>query len=415
MKLICTRLHLSRGRFTAYGIKGGRMAGTGNEQGEETILRKSGRMLSHCPITIFICGDVMTGRGIDQVLPYPCLPQIYEPYVRDARRYVELAEETNGLIPQPVDFSYIWGDALDILQQMKPDVRIINLETSVTTSGDYWKGKGINYRMEPRNIPAITVAGIDVCSLANNHVLDWGYAGLVETIRTLQNAKIGVAGAGMNQLEGQAPAIVQLKGKGRVIVFAFGSESSGIPAEWAAAPDTPGVNLLPDLSAGTARNIEALVRGVKRSGDLVVASIHWGGNWGYDIPRKEREFAHKLIDETGVDIIHGHSSHHAKGIEVYCGKPVIYGCGDFINDYEGIGGYEQYRGELGLMYFLQMDPASGKLAGFTMKPTRMKNFRVNRAAKGEAAWIRETLNREGKRFGTRVEPDKDNSLILRWE
>jgi poly-gamma-glutamate synthesis protein (capsule biosynthesis protein) len=219
----------------------------------------------------------------------------------------------------------------------------------------------------------------------------------------------------MNQLEGQAPAIVQLKGKGRVIVFAFGSESSGIPAEWAAAPDTPGVNLLPDLSAGTARNIEALVRGVKRSGDLVVASIHWGGNWGYDIPRKEREFAHKLIDETGVDIIHGHSSHHAKGIEVYCGKPVIYGCGDFINDYEGIGGYEQYRGELGLMYFLQMDPASGKLAGFTMKPTRMKNFRVNRAAKGEAAWLRETLNREGKRFGTRVEPDKDNSLILRWE
>ena len=253
------------------------MAGTGNEQREETILRKSGRMLSHCPITIFVCGDVMTGRGIDQVLPYPCLPQIYEPYVRDARRYVELAEETNGHIPQPADFSYIWGDALDILQRMTPDVRIINLETSVTTSGDYWKGKGINYRMEPRNIPAITAAGIDVCSLANNHVLDWGYAGLVETIHTLQNAKIGVAGAGMNQLEGQAPAIVQLKGKGRVIVFAFVSESSGIPAEWAAAPDTPGVNLLPDLSAGTVRNIEALVRGVKRSGDLVVASIHWGG------------------------------------------------------------------------------------------------------------------------------------------
>ncbi|MGD0845506.1 MAG: CapA family protein, partial [Geobacteraceae bacterium] len=89
-------------------------------------------MLSHCPITIFVCGDVMTGRGIDQVLPYPCLPQIYEPYVQDARRYFELAEETNGHIPQPADFSYIWGDALDILQRMTPDVRIINLETSVT-------------------------------------------------------------------------------------------------------------------------------------------------------------------------------------------------------------------------------------------------------------------------------------------
>ncbi len=72
-------------------------------------------MLSHSLITVFMCGDVMTGRGIDQVLPQPCSPQIFEPYVRDARRYVELAEETNGLIPQPVDFSYIWGDAIDII------------------------------------------------------------------------------------------------------------------------------------------------------------------------------------------------------------------------------------------------------------------------------------------------------------
>jgi len=76
----------------------------------------------------------------------------------------------------------------------------------------------------------------------------------------------------------------------------------------------------------------------------VVASIHWGDNWGYEI-------AHNLIDHAGVDIIHGHSSHHAKGIEVWHGKPVIYGCGDFINDYEGIGGNEKYRSDLSLMYF----------------------------------------------------------------
>ena len=100
-------------------------------------------------ITIFMCGDVMTGRGIDQVLPHPSDPRIYEPYVRDARGYVELAENVSGLIPRPVSFSYIWGDALDEWERVAPDVRIINLETSVTTSNDYWQGKGINYRMHP--------------------------------------------------------------------------------------------------------------------------------------------------------------------------------------------------------------------------------------------------------------------------
>ena len=357
----------------------------------------------------------MTGRGIDQILPHQSPPRIYEPYVLDARQYLELAEETNGLIPHPVGFSYVWGDTLQILERSAPDARIINLETAVTTSGDYWKGKGINYRMEPRNIPTITAAAIDVCSLANNHVLDWGYGGLSETIRTLKSAGIGFAGAGSNLPEAQAPAIVELKGKGRVIVFAFGSESSGIPEEWGATADAPGVNLLTDLGKGTVRSIASRIHRVKRPGDIVIASIHWGGNWGYDIPLEEKEFAHELIDTAGADIIHGHSSHHVKGIEVYHGRPIIYGCGDFINDYEGIGGEELYRGDLGLIYLVEMEPASGRLTGLTMWPTRIIHFRVNHASKGEAAWLMETLNREGKRFGTHVKKGVDDTLILRWQ
>ncbi len=370
-------------------------------------------MSSHSLVTLFLCGDVMTGRGIDQVLPHPSPPQIHEPWVRDARRYVELAEEANGLIRRPADYSYIWGDSLDILKRIAPDGRVINLETAVTTSSDYWKGKGINYRMEPRNIRAISCAGIDVCSLANNHVLDWGYAGLAETILTLRNAGIRVAGAGKNISEAWAPAFVPVKGKGRVIVYACGTESSGIPAAWGATAHTPGVNLLADLGEGTVRYFASRVHGAKKPGDIVIVSIHWGGNWGYEVPGEQREFAHRLIEEASVDIIHGHSSHHPKGIELYRGRPIIYGCGDFINDYEGIGGYEQYRGELGLMYFVKMDPSSGKLAGLTMQPTRMRNFRVNRASKQEAAWLAETLSREGKKFGTRVATDADGSLVLR--
>jgi len=113
------------------------------------------------PITLFLCGDVMTGRGIDQVLPHPSDPIIYESYLQSAIEYVELAEMVNGSIKKPVDFSYIWGDPLEELERVAPDLRIINLETSATKSDDYWKGKGINYRMHPENIGCLTIAKID--------------------------------------------------------------------------------------------------------------------------------------------------------------------------------------------------------------------------------------------------------------
>jgi len=96
-------------------------------------------------ITLFLCGDVMTGRGIDQVFPYPSDPVIHEPYLKSARGYVEIAERHNSPIPEPVDFSYIWGEALEEWERKAPDLRIINLETGITKSDDYWKDKDIHY------------------------------------------------------------------------------------------------------------------------------------------------------------------------------------------------------------------------------------------------------------------------------
>ncbi len=365
-------------------------------------------------ITMFMSGDVMTGRGIDQILPHPGGPLIHEPYMKDARGYVGLAEEANGPIQQPVACSYIWGDALEELKRMSPDLRIINLETSVTKSNDYWKSKSIHYRMHPDNIACIAAAGIDYCSLANNHVLDWGYSGLTETLESLKKANVKSAGAGRNLQEAEAPAVITVEGKGKVILFSYGSVTSGISFKWAATEDRPGVNLLKNMSDKTVRHIKEKVGAVKQKGDIVVASIHWGSNWGFDIPPGQTDFAHRLIDDAGVDVIHGHSSHHVKGIEVYRDKLIIYGCGDFLNDYEGIPGYEGYRDDLGLMYFVSIDPSTGKLARLQMTPTQIKNFKVNRASENDALWLRDTLNREGKKFGTRVELNKDNSLTLHW-
>lgn len=365
-------------------------------------------------ITLFLCGDVMTGRGIDQVLPHPGDPRLHEPWVRDARRYVSLAEERHGLIPRPVGLSHIWGDALSELKGAAPDARIVNLETAVTVSDDYWRGKGIHYRMHPANVGCLTAAGIDVCTLANNHVMDWGYAGLEETLASLRNAGIRCAGAGRDLEEAETPAVVDIGGKGRLLVFALGTETSGIPGAWAATGSRPGVCLLPDLSQETARRVGKRIRKARRPGDLVVVSIHWGGNWGYAIPRDETAFARELVDQGGADVIHGHSSHHVKGVGVHGGRPILYGCGDFINDYEGIGGYEAFRGDLSLMYFVRIDRSTGMLAGLKMVPMQMRGFRLNRASKADAQWLAAVLTREGKPFGTSVGIGADGSLELRW-
>lgn len=363
-------------------------------------------------LQLFLCGDVMTGRGIDQALPHPVNPLLYESFVRDARDYVTLAERASGPIPRPLELHYPWGDALETWREI--DLRIVNLETSITTSDAAWPGKAIHYRMHPRNAGCLTAARIDCCCLANNHVLDWGYAGLTETLRTLDTAGIAHAGAGESAAEAGAPAELEVAGKGRVLVFSVGSTSSGVPEEWGALADRPGVDLLPDLSEETAHRLARRLAGFRRPGDVVLVSIHWGGNWGYEIPTDQIRFAHRLVEE-GVDLVHGHSSHHVKGLEVYRDRLILYGCGDFLDDYEGITGYEAFRGDLRLMYLVTLEPGAGRLAAARLVPLHVRRFRLHRASDADARWLGDLLNRLGTPFGTRVETEGDRSMVLRWD
>ncbi len=362
-------------------------------------------------VTLFLCGDVMTGRGVDQVMRHPSDPRLHEGWVHDAREYVQLAVGANGPIPRPVAPSWIWGDALAELARASPDARVINLETSVTRSDDFWPDKGINYRMNPAHVDSLTVARIDVCALANNHVLDFGYGGLVETLETLHAAGLRTAGAGRNADEARRPAVVELASGGRLIVFSVGTESSGVPPSWEATPQRPGVGFLKDLSERSAAALLAGVQELKREGDLVVVSIHWGSNWGYEVPGDHVRFAHWLID-GGVDLIHGHSSHHPRPIEVYRRKLVLYGCGDFINDYEGIRGYEEYRGDLVLMYLPTLALDSGELVQLRMVPLQIRQMRLHRASAVDTRWLHHVLQEESRSFGTRLDRSPDQVLVI---
>jgi poly-gamma-glutamate capsule biosynthesis protein CapA/YwtB (metallophosphatase superfamily) len=254
--------------------------------------------------TLFLCGDVMTGRGVDQVLSHPGDVTLHEPSVRDARRYVELAEEAHGPVTRPLEPAAIWGDALAVLDAVKPAARIINLETAVTQADDWWPDKEIHYRMHPANVSCLTAARIDV------------------------------------------------------------------------------------------------------------VSIHWGTNWGYDVSEQFVSFAHALID-GGVDVVHGHSAHHVRPIEVYRDRVILYGCGDFIDDYEGIRGQEVFRPDLAVMYLPTLDPA-GRLVGLQMVPFQMRRFRLTRVRGADVDWLAGTLTAISERFGCSAVVEGEGEIALRW-
>ena len=360
-----------------------------------------------------LTGDLMTGRGIDQLFAHASRPVLYEPAVSDAREYVTLAEARNGPIPRPVDPSYVWGDALAALALAAPDARIVNLETSVTTSDACDRGKDIHYRMHPENAALLTAAAIDVCTLANNHVLDWGRKGLEETLDTLNARGLAVSGAGRTRREAESPAVVPLARGGRLLVFAVGSSDSGIAEGWAAGDHRSGVDLLPDLSADTARALCRRVAASRQPGDTAVVSIHWGSNWGYAVPGAHVRFAHALVD-GGVDLVHGHSSHHPRPVEVYRERLILYGCGDLLNDYEGIQGHEAFRGDLSLLYFATLDAATGSIVRLCMTPMQILHMRLMRATEDDAEWMRDSMDVISAPFGVRVARDEEGDLTSRW-
>jgi poly-gamma-glutamate capsule biosynthesis protein CapA/YwtB (metallophosphatase superfamily) len=353
-------------------------------------------------VTLFFCGDLMTGRGIDQILPVSSPPELFEPYVKDARMYVALAEKRNGLIPRNVDHRYIWGAALEILEEVRPAARIVNLETSITRSDNFWPSKGIHYRMHPENVELLQAAAIDCCVLANNHTADLGFRGLIETLQTLRRAGIKFAGAGETAAEAAAPTILEVASGTRLLVFGYAMDSAGVPESWAAGASSPGVNFLSDLSAETRASVIESIKRQSRPEDLVIFSVHWGSNWGYDVPDEQIDFARGLIDSGSVDIVHGHSSHHVRPLEVYKGKLIVYGAGDFLNDYEGIEGNESYRDDLALMYFPTLDARTGELVRLRLVPLQIFRFSLRRASAADAAWLGKVITRESKQFETRI-------------
>ena len=339
------------------------------------IVMKSSRGANKSTITFAFTGDFMIGRGIDAIFPHHADGRLYEGYVHHANQYVELAERINGPISRSdikmLGSSYIWGDILEDITKSPPHCFVVNLETALTLSQDPYP-KGINYKCHPHNVDFLKIAGIDIATIANNHVLDWKEKGLIETLDTLKMANILYAGAGKNSNEAKKPAVKSIEVDGlegglQACVIAIGLPSAGVPKEWDSEyTGGYGVHYIDRLDNITAAQVmdrfDLPDNAFAGSKQIKVVSIHWGPNWQWGIPSDHRSFAHSLVNQ-GADVVVGHSSHHIKGMEVYKGKFISYGLGDFLNDYEGIvgQGYEAFRDDLSCLYLPKLDAQSGNV------------------------------------------------------
>lgn len=290
-------------------------------------------------------------------------------------------------------FSYPWGDTLDIFNAA--DVRFCNLECAISNKGEPWMRKVFHFRSDAKNVAVLKEAGIDCVSLANNHALDYGYDALLEMMEILKTEKIHYAGAGINVEMAMRPAIFEVKGV--KIGFLAITDNEDV---WEATKDIPGIYYLPIELEG--RRYAALIEIVKRTKaccDILIVSAHWGSNWGDRPEPGHIPFAHSLV-ESGADIIFGHSCHVCRGVEIYKNRPIIYGAGDFIDDYAV--DLDERNDQ---SFIFEIETEGKTINGLKLYPTVIKHFQA-RHAKGE----------KGERIGQHMKLlCEELDTIVRWD
>lgn len=201
------------------------------------------------------------------------------------------------------------------------DLSVLNLESPITTRGTNAEDKQYVFESSPDITPYMAKAGIDVVNLANNHILDKGKDGLLDTFSHLDDNKISYIGAGKNKKSAYSPIYVERKGV-KIALLGF---SRVLPKmEWAAGKFTPGVAEMynPKLA------LEA-VEEARKEANLVIVVTHWGRERVTKLQDHQKDLAHALVD-AGADLVVGSHPHVLQGIEQYKGKWIAYSLGNFI-------------------------------------------------------------------------------------
>ncbi|MFC7214183.1 CapA family protein [Saliphagus sp. GCM10025334] len=322
-------------------------------------------------------GDVMLARGVE-------------------------AEHVDGGPSDP------WEPVLPYLESL--DGLVGNLECCLSTRGQRFPDREFYFRADPSwAAPALSRAGFDALSLANNHLLDYGPTALLDTLEALDEEGIAHAGAGATPDDAYAPTRVSVDGIDLAVVsIADHFQSYGV------TDDRPGTAYLkcdPTEARTQVRLRKALsqARAFDPGPDLVVVSVHWGPNW-VEYPKSTyRKFARYLID-SGADVVHGHSAHVFQGVETYHDGVILHDTGDFVDDYVI---KEELRNDRSYCFELVLE--AGELEAVRLVPIEIDDCRVHHASDDAADWARDTMRERSDPFDTDFELDDDNALVVTLE
>lgn len=294
--------------------------------------------------------------------------------------------------------AYPWGDTLPVLSAA--DVRFANLECVLANGGQPQPRKVFHFRSDLKNVETLKAARIDVVSLANNHVLDFGIDAFRETQDALDFAGILHSGAGLDLEAARRPAIMPV-GPTTVGFIAFTDNQP----DWEAAPHHPGVYYVPvDAVDRRTSGLVELVRHTKAMVDLLVVSAHWGPNWGAEVPPAHQALGRSLV-EAGADVVFGHSAHIFRGVEIHQGRPIIYSAGDFVDDYAVD---QEERNDQSFIFGLETH--DGVPTRLRLHPTVITGFQARLAGK-ESRTIAERMQLLSSELGTRSEWIEDLRVL----
>ncbi|MHA0857407.1 CapA family protein [Paenibacillus sp. CMAA1364] len=201
------------------------------------------------------------------------------------------------------------------------DLTMANLETPITTSGIGATNKQFVFKSSPKALDALKKAGMDAVGLANNHILDQGVTGMLDTIKHLNKSGIQYAGAGKDHIEAYAPTYFKRQG----VKIALVALSRVVPEEsWHAGKDKPGVATVytPDLA------LKSIAK-ARVNADIVIVMAHWGQERNLNPIKNQIDLAHQFVD-AGADLVIGAHPHVLQGLEQYKGKWIAYSTGNFI-------------------------------------------------------------------------------------
>lgn len=284
------------------------------------------------------------------------------------------------------------------------DLAIVNLECAITASLEQWPGppKMYYFGAPPQAIDSLTRAGVDMVSVANNHLLDFGTDGLHDTLADLRRHGILYAGAGADAGEALMPAVIERHGV-RFGMAAFCDHQ----ADFAAGKNVPGIAYL-DFDHEYAV-LDAWRRALARLRDAQVdwpiLSLHWGPNMAFRPSIKFRRLAHAAI-EMGWKILFGHSAHVFQGIEMYRGCPIVYAAGDLVDDYRVD---PEFRNDHQLL--IEMELGRSTLRRIFLYPVFIEDCRTRPASAEQAQYILDWMGALCKELGTDVRRDAQRAWI----